>query len=201
MKSRTFCACLGIMMSISTFAMGEILDDGDWFGASRELFSSSGTEIATSISGTADGENTNGSAFGIGWHEEWTTERVQCEYDYYLYAWSEAHIFNYDYGSCLSRSTAYARVEGETADPYHGSYSDSEGSFAVVTQYTPDPKEDFEEAQGDYIYEGPYWHDPDDGISAENGASACGQVTEGSDAWTFSHTCCCAFCNLYQTYP
>lgn len=201
MKSSTLCACMVVMLSVSTFALGEILEDGDWFGMSTETFSSGGTEFATSVSGMADGDNTYGTAIGDGWHKEWTTERVQCEYEYYLYAWSEAHIFNYDFGSCSARSTAYVAVEGETADPVYSSYDDSEETYAYVTQYS-NPKVDFEEAQGDYIYsERSFWHDPGDGISVENGAAAWGNVTEGSDAWTYTHTCCCAIGHLYQTYP
>lgn len=200
MKSRTLCACLAVMLAVSTFALAEILDDGDWGGGEYGLGSVAGNEYGTTAYGMATGDDSSGAGFGYGWHEVWTTERAICEYEYYLYTWAEANIYNYDYGYCRSIGNAEVEVEGTNAhpDPEINSYQDSYRSYAFVDEDS-NPKSDEDGPYGDYVYSDAYWHDPGDGLRTDHEVLGYGFVDdEGSDAWTFSHADGRANCNLYE---
>ena len=194
MKSRTLYTCLVVMLSVSNVALNEILDDGGWVGDDYGLGSSSGNENASSVDGCADGDDNDGAGYGHGWYKVWTTIPAQCESEYYLYTWAEGHIFNYDFGYC--RSCAYA--DASVSCPYG---SDSYSSSVSVYE-SSDPKSEYDGPEDEYFYDDDEkWYDPGQGLSTDHEVLAWGHVTEGSDAWTFSHACARAFCNLYQVYP
>lgn len=194
MKLHILFACLVVMMSVSTVAMGTIVMTGNWSGSGD----ASGNFLSSEAEALAMESQTTEISLAHGWWQLKTTEGGSFDWYYQLHANAWADIYYMDENAAWGWGNAKAQVD--LSDFTTPSEVTREADAYIEDGDCGDPPE--------YLYYAHYPNDISTGnthpfdanekIKCDHNVIAAAYISEGSDSSTYGWSRAAASIALYE---
>jgi len=106
--------CVIAVLLVPTVVFGEIITTGNWSGQGG----AGGNKRCSYVWAYADGDTPFDYGLGQGWESTYTTEAGDFDWSYYVFAYAEATLTEWDGQSCAAQSQAYAHGSCDHNPPY-----------------------------------------------------------------------------------